>query len=245
MKHGLGYLEDPADSRDQGLGILLGAHLAASPPPASGSVRHADVGPKDQGQTNSCTGQAVALSIRLAYLAAGRDCPDLSALDAYYKSRAEWGAQRMDQGSYCRSTIKAVQHAGIAAESDWPFAASRVNTRPSWAAARSAFDRRGIRGYYRLYTADDVRRAIASGVPAYGGWDVDRAFMEYSGSGAIDVPRGEIIGGHALTLESFAPDGTFGVLNSWGEAWGSDGRARVTEQWVASGRDLWAVAVQP
>jgi len=243
MIRGLGYLPDPPDERDQDLDALLGSALASSPPPVSGDVSDPRVGPKDQDLTNSCPGQGAALGIRLAYLAAGLECPDLSALDAYYKSRAEWGGQRLDQGSYCRSTIKAIQHAGIADESSWPFNPANVNRRPSWAAARSAFDRRGVRGYYRLYSADDVRRAIAARHPVYGGWDVDRAFMEYDGTGVIDVPTGEILGGHAFVIQRYFADGTFEKLGSWGLGWGRDGRALLTERMVEAGRDKWAIVV--
>ena len=242
MTRGLGCRPDPADDRDQMIG-LLGA-IASSPPPSRGSVSDPRVGPKDQAGTNSCTGQAAAQGLRLAYLAAGLECPELSALDPYYRGRAEWGGQRVDDGSYLRATVKALQHGGCAGERDWPFSERAVNRRPSWAAARSAFDRRGLRGYYRCYSPDDVRRAIAGGYPVIGGWEVDRAFVEHEGSGAIDVPRGEIVGGHAIVLEDYTADGTFGLLNSWGHSWGTNGRARVTEAWVASGRDLWALDVR-
>lgn len=238
VARGLGCLPDPADARDQPLAIRLGA----SSPPASASVYDPRVAPKDQQSTNSCTGQAVAQGLRLAYLAAGVDCPELSALDPYFRGRAEFGGQRNDGGSYLRTTVGAVRSAGCATESAWPFRAEMVNRTPSWAAARSAFDRRGLRGYYRCHSPDDVRRAIASGFAVVGGWDVDEPFMDNEG-GVIDVPRGKIVGGHALVIESYAADGTFGILNSWGSEWGSAGRANVTSGWIASGRDLWALDV--
>jgi hypothetical protein len=242
MSRGLGCLPDPEDARDLPLAARLGA-IARSAPPSSATVVHTDVRPKDQGGTNSCTGQACAQGLRLSYLAAGLACPDLSALDPYYRSRAEWGGQRVDEGSYLRTTVKAVQHAGCSTEDAWPFSAQVVNRRPSWAAARSAFDRRGLRGYYRCFSPDDVRRAIAARYAVIGGWDVDEAFLDHGGRGVIEPPRGEIVGAHAVVIPDFAADGTFGLLNSWGPFWGRDGWARVSEEWIARGRDVWALAV--
>jgi len=243
---GLGYLRDPEDSRDHPIGALLGG-LYDSPPPTSASVQRPEVQPRDQGPTNSCTGQAWSQALRIAFLVAGRPCPELSALHNYFWSRAQWGGERHDGGSFLRTGGKGVIQAGCSTEAAWPFNPELVNHRPSWAADRSGHDFRGVRGYYRIPTGDvdGVRRAIAAGHPVVGGWDVDNAFVNFDGHGAIDAPSGEIVGGHALVIESYSADGLFRLLNSWGSSWGEAGRASVTEAWVGSGSDLWAVAVNP
>jgi hypothetical protein len=212
-----------------------------SPPPASASVRSSLVNARDQGRTNSCTGQAWSQALRLAWLRKGKDCPELSALDNYWKGRAEFGGQREDDGSYLRTGAKAVVRFGCATEAAWPFRTGRVNRRPSWAADRSGHDSRGVRGYYRLYSADDVKRSIAHGYPVVGGWDVDRDFLDYTGGVIEGTDVARVVGGHAVVIESYAGD-VFTILNSWGN-WGEDGRGRVSEAWVAGGRDLWAVSV--
>lgn len=242
---GLGCRPDPEDARDRELGQLLGV-LASSPPPASASVAHPLVVPRDQGPTQSCTGQAVAQAVRLAYLAQGVECPDLSALAPYWWGRSEWGGERVDDGSHLRTTIRAVQRFGCPSEEAWPFAAARVQRSPGWAATRDAYDRRGVRGYYRIVSGDvdGVRRAIAAGLPVVGGWRVDRPFTRSEGPLVIDAPQESTIGGHAVVLEDYEPDGTFGLLNSWGTSWRNGGRARVTETFVSLGQDLWAIDVE-
>jgi hypothetical protein len=241
---GLGYLPDPADGRDMRPIDLLGV-LASSSPPTSASVRHPLVQPRDQGATNSCTGQAWSQALRLAWLRAGKSCPELSALDNYWKGRQQWGAHLVDEGSHLRTGARAVMKFGCATEKRWPFDAAKVNLKPSWWANRSGHDSRGVRGYYKLYWADDVRRAIATGHPVVGGWKVGQPFLEYNGTGVIDEARGPTIGGHAVVIEEYFADGTFGFLNSWGYGWGIGGRGLATERWVDSGRDKWAVVVTP
>lgn len=236
---GLGYLKDPDDQRDAPLSIAIGA----SPPPASASVRHPLVNARDQGDTQSCTGQAWSQALRLAWLRKGKDPGELSALDNYWKGRARDGIQRADEGSYLRNGAWAAIKFGCATEKAWPFRVWVVNRRPSWAADRSGHDSRGARGYYRCFGPVDVRRAIASGFPVVGGWEVDRRFVNYDG-GIIDgTDTAEVVGGHAVVVESYDRDSTFQILNSWGTGWGESGRAWVSEAWIAGGRDLWAVSV--
>jgi hypothetical protein len=245
MTRSLGYLRDPHDARDLRLSARLGA-LAEAPPPDRASVERPGIGPKNQGPTSSCTGQAVSQAVRLAYLFKGVDCPELSALDAYYRGRAEYGGQGSDDGSYLRTVIKAVQQGGIADEAAWPFSEFEVNRNPNMLARRSAYDRRGLRGYHRIDPGDvnGVRRAIASGFPVVGGWDVGEVFLEWNGQGVI-TGQTMIVGGHALPIVGYEADGTFRLLNSWGRDWGRSGFAVVDEMFIAAGSDLWAVEVSP
>lgn len=241
----LGYLPDKPDARDLKFSARLGA-LAESPPPASASLKNPAVGPKNQGQTSSCTGQATAQAVRLAYLWAGEECPELSALFAYYMGRAQYGGETSDDGSYLRTVISGVQQLGIAEEAAWPFTDEQVNHHPRTGAYRSAYDRRGLRHYHRIDAGDvaGVRRAIASGYPVVGGWLVGQSFLDWDGQGVIS---GQVapVGGHALPIVAYAADGTFELLNSWGSGWGRGGYAVVDQMFVAAGSDLWAVEVLP
>lgn len=244
-RRGLGYRPDPWDARDRSLSAHLAAFGAADyVPPSSASVEHEGVGPKDQDQTSSCTGQATAQAVRLAYLRQGVACPELSALFAYYIARAQSGDQGVDEGSYLRSAIKGVQQLGIPEEQAWPFSNDLVNRHPGLGAYRAAYDRRGIRAYHRIDPGDTngVRRAIAAGYPVVGGWQVSEAFLDWDGSAPITA-QVDTIGGHALPVVSYAGDGTFRLLNSWGAGWGRDGFAVVDDAFIAQGTDLWAVQV--
>lgn len=243
-----GYLPDPPDVGDEKhkLSARLGAR-AESPPPASASVKHASVGPKDQGGTSSCTGQAVAQAVRLAYLYAGEECPELSALWTYFNARAEYGGERSDDGSFLRTAIKGgVVRMGIPPETAWPMLDYRVNMQPGPNAYRQAYDRKGVRGYHRIESGDvdAVRRAIASGFPVVGGWQVGEDFVNWNGQGVISGQT-MIVGGHAMPIVAYNADGAFELLNSWGWTWGRNGYAVVDDMFIAAGQDLWAVEVAP
>jgi hypothetical protein len=242
---GLGYLADPPDDRDVLLGSRLGA-LAASPPPASASVEHPAVGPRDQTITNSCVGQGISQGYRLAALHLGIVCPELSALFPYLMSRAEHQDQTRDEGTYVRTAIQAVRHSGIPDETAWPFDEGKVNTVPNMRARRSAYDRRGIRHYSRIVPGDvdGVRRAIAAGFPVVAGWMVDEAFLHWNGDGVV---TGQLrpIGGHCMVITSYAADGTFRLLNSWGRSWGREGWGVVDDMFVSSLQDGWVLEIQP
>lgn len=238
-----GYRPDPEDERDFVLAKLDRLELA---PPRAASVHHPDLLIRDQGATGSCVGQAISNAVRLGYLVGNGDenCPDLSALFAYHEARILDGGPMDDVGATIRSGVKGVQKSGVAPASTWPFDEGQVNEMPSWRAYRSAHDRRGLRGYYRIPGGDveGVRKAIAARCPVVGGWMIDREFMHHQGGSVLGVPREPFLGGHAILIESYDGD-TFTIVNSWGVGWGDGGRARVSAAFVAAGRDLWAIDV--
>jgi C1A family cysteine protease len=238
---GLGCKRDRHDPRDRHLGVLLGAR-ANDPPPSAADLRNATVTAKDQGGTSSCTGQSTSQALRLAYLHAGIACPELSALTSYYWGRAESGEQKEDGGSYLRDVIQATQRFGCADETAWPFLEANVNVGPGHSVYRSAFDRRGPKGYYRVQPdPDSVRRAIAAGYPVVGGWQVSQAFLDWDGQEPIGMQLDNIVGGHALPICGYDPGG-FWLLNSWGTGWGRDGGyALVNDAFIRQGDDLWAI----
>jgi hypothetical protein len=185
---------------------------------------------------------AAAQAFRLSLLAAGVECPELSALHNYVLNRATWGGQGVDAGSYVRAAMKAIAKFGICTEALWPFAMLRVNRSPSMGAFHDGYHRRLLEGFYRIGTPAEVRYAIGvERAAVVGGFKVGKAFMAYE-SGVLEAP--EEGGGHAIVIEDYLPDGSFGILNSWGAGWGQRGRGRVSEGWVRAGTDLWAVVVR-
>jgi hypothetical protein len=237
---GTGYLPDRPDARDVRARDVFGAVAALS----FASVR-TNSPIKSQRSTSSCVGQAWSRALRDAYIHAGLDSPELSALFAYLLGRATHGAEDRDEGTYVRAVAKAIIKLGCAAEAVHPFSVLRVNRGASLKALRDAFARRGLRGYYRLDSGDvyGVRLALSARCPVVAGWDIDKAFKSNRGA-LIDEITGPIVAGHAMEIDEAYPDGNFGLANSWNTTWGRSGYGLVTERFVAKARDVWVVDVK-
>jgi C1A family cysteine protease len=236
---GLGYRPDKPDPRDH---AFSAHHAALASVQTSASVDVPHVVPKNQGSTSSCVGNSWAKGLQLSYLASGLECPDLSALYIYRIAR-NLDATVGDDGSFLRSGARAVQNAGCAPEIAWPFSEARVNDQIPFRAEHAGFDMSGTRRYFRIAAGDTdgVKRAIAAKLAVVGGWDVDDDFVSGDGKTIVDVqdPRRNA-GGHAIALIGYDHD-TFTLINSWGAAYGINGRFRATKGFVAAGTDLWAI----
>lgn len=232
-RRGTGFLPTPLPPSVKSLSTLIGS---TSVLPSFGSVRSALVGPKWQSATDACLGMAAAQAFRLSALARGIPCPDLSGLYPYKLGRASMGLEDTDAGMSFEGLMTASERFGFASESVWPFNLMRVNARVSGTALHDGYDRRGVRGYYRIDAgdADGVRRAIDKKIAVVGAWAVDKMFQLDSGPELIDTPDRDIVGNHAMVIEDFAPDGSFGLLNHYDTSWRNGGRCRFTEQYTRS-----------
>jgi hypothetical protein len=230
-QRGFGYIDAPLPADAKPIASLIGFSNAISP---SASIRNAAVRPKYQSVTDSCLGMAGAQAFRLSCLKRGMACPDLSGLFPYKLGRASIGLEDTDGGMSFEGLMSAASRFGFASEEVWPFSIVRVNARPSGTALHDAYDRRGVRSYHSIERsdADGVRAAIFAGCAVVGAWAVDNMFGRDSGPTLIDTPDRDIAGNHAMVIEDYAADGSFGVLNHYGESWRDGGRARFTEQYI-------------
>jgi hypothetical protein len=240
-----GALPDPPDSRDT---LITSAGLPDKLPPAATVDRGQP--PKSQGRSGSCVGQGVAEGFQLALLGLGRECPELSALFVYYNARRYHQRRRVtDNGTSVRFGIKAARRFGVCTERVWPMRVASKNRKPGWSAYRGAHDYHGIRNYYRIDRSDDldnVRRAIANGLPVVAWWRIDKAFKGNTGATVIGpCDPNTYAGNHCMLIVSYYDNGDFGILNSWGSRWRHNGRQRVTAPFVRAGMDKWAIDVRP
>ena len=243
MRHGLGHLRDPKDDRDWKIDKLLGA--AASTSDAidwSQFVDHV----RDQGQTESCVGQAFARAVHLRAAIAGSPIAFPSALAIYAFAR---DIPLQDQGCYPRMAAAGLTQMGVVSESRWPFDANQVNDEPPLDVAQHGADTSvAIDGYYRIDSSGaqrsaDVRQALAAGYPVPFAQEIGDDFENYAG-GVLDVHGGPILGGHMTCLVGFTPDYLI-AINSWGPTWGESGFYRITDARLQSAivSDLYALSV--
>lgn len=187
----------------------------------------------DQGPTNSC----VAQSLALAMFVAGRgQIPWLAILWLYALARLKrTPGKLLDEGSIIRLMCEgAAEHGAIAADR-WPFEPERVNDFPPLDAHVAAKDAL-FHGYYRLDDGDiptRARRAIAQGHAVLVAYGVHENFARWKkGDGVYDKPSGAWRGNHMSTLLAYK-QGLFLLRNSWGFQWGDDGECWVTEAFVS------------
>jgi Papain family cysteine protease len=238
-----GWRPQPPDSRD----VHLGAQFLR-PGAAPDAFELPKPAIRDQKSTGSCTGQGTTNAEWIAYHQQGANCPPLSALAAYSWGRAleGGGAERRDDGAYIRNVVKALQKLGAADESAWPFDESKVNEHPDATATWSAFDRKGIRGYYAIpmVTPAILRAAISSGFPVVAGWQLGEGFENYDGRGVLGREGLGRLGGHCVCIRAYKP-GVWTLVNSWGTGYGLNGEVLANDDFVTAATDAWAIDVRP
>lgn len=239
MKNGLGYIPDEPDERDH-IFSLSGSSSSDVSGPVSLEGFITEI--FDQGATNSCVAQALALALDVEQRARGLTPDQLSRLWLYYWSR-EAGGIKGDVGSRWRDTIKALVDLGCPPEEKLEFSASRVNQKPHWSLSKSAHDWRGVRSYERVLSPDAVRAALAQGSPVVGGWAVDRDFTRSEGPSHVERFSGDIVGNHAMCIVGF--DGEwFRLANSWSRGWRQGGLVWVHERIVEDMRNGWLISTR-
>lgn len=233
---GLGYERDPIDARDKSVEELG----LATTPPSSTDWEHARRCVKDiiyQAQEPSCVGAAIAGALRTSL--------SLDAMPDYVPSwRAIWfwarsseGREDEFSGTHVRAGMRACTDLGVVPLGMYgrqvPF-----NKAPSFGATRAAHKWRGVRGYYRASTLDQIKRALASHSPVVFGMDVYSEWQTYNG-GTIERWRGERLGGHATYLIGYENGRLLGV-NSYGDYWGDGGFFWISEElFEDERRDSW------
>lgn len=159
---GYGWLPDPPDQRDLLFRDLQRPGNLLLPSSVDWSCHQSPV--EHQGQTNSCTGHAVANILEFIRRGQGPifGHTDMSRLFFYYNGRWLSGVSRWDTGAYIRDVIKGAVQWGCAEEKHWPFSIPKLTTRPSDAAYREA-EKIKIKDYSRLNTVDEMRQCLAQG----------------------------------------------------------------------------------
>ncbi len=230
----LGALKDPADSRDypwRDSHIAKLARAVLLPPEAN----YQDFMPEavDQGPHQSCLAEACEVAweflTRTKVWGLGLIETRMSARYLYLKARQDMGTFPQDSGLYPRAAFAALSHYGIPAETFWPRAGD-LNEEPTPEVEDQALWRR-ITAYHRLDTAglDDIRQCLASRhlvvvtIKVFGNLIPLRLGQGFAA--AMPAAIEPEVGLHAIILFGYNDAvREFAAQNSWGTAWGSNGR---------------------
>lgn len=165
-----------------------------------------------------------------------------SHIFTYYNVREIEGTIEQDAGGTLSDTCQAVQKYGICNADVWPNDNAQFRVKPSEAAYADGLagnDR--LYRFYRAFTVNEARAALASGHLPYIGIAIHENFESDKTlkTGIIPAPKGQVLGGHALVLVGYYDSpkslnpfrrffcrrscGYFIVRNSWGTGIGLGG----------------------
>lgn len=244
---GLGYKPDATDPRD----FRYGASTSPALPPVL--LREPDLTAyvgrvRDQGDTSSCVGQALAAVVEVTSLAQDGEPLHVSAQWLYTIAREAEGKPTIaDDGSFPRLAMATANARGILPERAYPFDPSTITKRPAPNASVAAYDLRGLRffridasGPERLDALDD---ALRRGCCVLFGGPVSAQYQRNEGD--LVTSMGTSVGGHMQALVRGGHEPL--VLNSWGVLWGDRGYAHWSTDLLAQypATDIYAVTQVP
>lgn len=203
---------------------------------------------EQQGNTNSCTGNAGASACEIWMDRAGKP-KDFSRLFLYYNEREEYpNLHGQDNGAYMRDICRCLNKQGICLESSWPFHVWDIHTKPPQSCYDEAANYK-VGRYERIETWDTqgVKRALAMGCPVLVGMYLREPFMRLPASEdnyGWFIQQGyfshQQIGSHAMLIVGYDDDKQYWILeNSWGTGWGDHGYGYVPQGYFSDVHDYW------
>jgi C1A family cysteine protease len=197
----------------------------------------------DQGQLGSCGLNSGVMNLMYLY---GFDIPLLSRLYGYYKVRELEGNVNEDSGVTLRNVCKVLQQTGVCVEDLFPYVIQKFKNKPTVEMDIDA-QKHKIKGYYRVRTVDEVKKALNNGYPILVGMLVfeEMESKKVAKTGIVPMPAdpNNVLGGHAVLLTGYEDakeakglmklfrsifrkpnaSGYVELQNSWGEDWGDNG----------------------
>jgi Papain family cysteine protease len=203
---------------------------------------------ENQGNSNSCTANAMAGAYEYLAKRVKGSTHDVSRLFIYYNARDLDGAPDSDEGTYLRSCVKVLKKYGTCAETTWPFDLHRIFEPPHEEAYTEATNFLIEDAYRVKVDLDAMRQCLADGYPFTFGLDLFSSFQKAGSKGLVPMPDPDSEqhdGGHAMLCVGYSDaDKVFIVRNSWGAGWGDRGYCYIPYDYMTNpdlNGDLWAI----
>ena len=204
---------------------------------------------ESQGDSNSCTANAMAGAYEYLDNRINGQSTDVSRLFIYYNARSIDGSIDEDEGAYLSSCVKVVRKYGACTEETWPFTLDEVTSKPHKAAYREAAQFRIEDAASVDIDLDVMRSCLAEGYPFVFGLQLFESFNGAGGNGGLvpmpDPDNEKHDGGHAMLCVGYSDtDRVFIIRNSWGEEWGDMGYGYVPYEYMADpnlNHDCWVI----
>jgi C1A family cysteine protease len=243
---GYGWVPQLPDLRDAKLAIPAATRL----PSKVDLSTSPDMPPiYDQGQLNSCTGNALAAAVDFDVHLQTQQFLTPSRLWIWYQERVIEGTVEQNVGAQIRDGAKVVAKLGSCPESDWPYDPAHFADKPPQRDYTDALAHRVLTYATVPQVLWSLKSVLAGGRPVVFGFAVYSAFesQDVAKSGIVPMPdpSDQMVGGHAVVLVGYddAAD-RFRVRNSWGTSWGQDGYFEMPYLYVTSSSlasDFWAL----
>jgi hypothetical protein len=199
----------------------------------------------NQGTEGACTGFGLAgvanYLLRTQVGGFNDDFKPVSSRMFYEMAKLhdEWPGSDYE-GSSCRAAVKGWHRYGVCRETEWPYEVG-AGEHSAPAGAMEAARLNPLGAYLRVNSNSlvDMHAAMTEAGVLYVSAETHSGWDGLSGD-AIPYSKGNTLaGGHAFALVGYDSKG-FWIQNSWGEAWGDDGCARISyADWLAHGTDVW------
>jgi C1A family cysteine protease len=245
IKSSFGWVRDDLDQRD-----LQYALPEPSALPNSVDLRSALPAAYDQGNCNSCVGNALAGSLQYERRQHNKS-PDYvpSRLFLYYNARLLDGDQNYDGGAQIRLSLKGINKYGYCKETTWRYLISNVRTRPSTSAYSEGLQNKVYKYESVRQQREYLQQLLAGGQPIIFGFGVYESYQSrtVSKTGIVPIPdRSERkLGGHAVLLVGYDDSRQlYKFRNSYGTSWGAEGNGFLPYNYVENPQlagDFWIV----
>lgn len=244
-----GYIPDLPDPRDQRLPTLRS--LKAMPDKYDMTKEMPAIW--DQGELGSCTAHAALACFQFTAKEQKQRAVNYSRLYQYYNTRVLENTVDWDSGATIRNSIKAINKAGVALESAWPYKQTKFAKKPPEACYEYG-SKKILRSYARVnQTFEDIRACLAQNNPITFGFSVFDSFEgdEIANTGVMRMPGpGErVIGGHAVVMTGYdTSKEVFICRNSWSKSWGDNGSFYMPFEFALDpyyADDFWAIFQVP
>ena len=204
---------------------------------------------ESQGNSNSCTANAMAGAYEYLDNRINGQSTDMSRLFIYYNAREIEGSTNKDEGAYLSDCVKVVRKYGACTEETWPFTLDEVTSKPPKVAYREAAQFRIEDAASVDIDLDIMRTCLAEGYPFVFGLQLFESFNGAGGNGGLvpmpDPNNEKHVGGHAMLCVGYSDtDRVFIIRNSWGEEWGDMGYGYVPYEYMVDpnlNHDCWVI----
>lgn len=201
----------------------------------------------NQGNLGSCTAHALSGAIEYNEII-NKKFIDVSRLFIYYNERVLEHSVQSDSGAQLRDGIASLAKCGVCTETTLPYIISKFTMKPPMSAYKEALQRK-ITSYHRVLNLQEMKEALAGGLPFVFGFSVYDGFESptVAKTGLVQLPTVNegLVGGHAVLAVGY-DDTSRRILvrNSWGVDWGLKGYFTLPYEYISNPNladDFWVI----